>query len=363
MDAVLKALLLLNSVSADIRVWRKFQSLSFEPRALWEGDFESIGRNIKLSEGTFQLLKREAMTEWAEREIDKCSSSGISLVTCLEDAYPQELFDLENAPLLLYWKGAHIDIGSYRTVGVVGTRKCSQYGRKTAERIGNFCADYDNLLISGGAMGIDGCAHYGAAELHGNTIAVFGNGVDIVFPQCNAKLFDKILENGALVSEFPLGAAGEAWRFPRRNRIVAAMSERLIVVEAPIKSGAMITARIALELGREVWAVPGHIDDEVSDGPNRLIFDGAYPYVSADLFWGTQCIDTSSKDKAASSVPTLNHDESLVMGCLTRSGGRTVDNIADEVNISAAEVLKIITLLSAKGLVYSSGPGRYSSGN
>ncbi|MDO5562969.1 MAG: DNA-processing protein DprA [Synergistaceae bacterium] len=361
MDEVTKAFLLLGSVTADIRAWRKMAARSFEPRSLWEGDFTQIGRELRLSENSFDLLKRRAKAGWAEREAERCAALGVKLITCEDASYPSSLFDLDNAPLVLYWKGVDIDIQSYRTVGVVGTRKCSSYGKINAEKIGNCCANYNGLLISGGAMGIDGSAHHGASEANGKTIAVFGNGVDVVFPQCNAKLFDRIAENGALISEFPLGACGEAWRFPRRNRLVAALSERLVVVEAPMKSGAMITARLALELGREVWAVPGRINDEVSDGPNRLIFDGAYPYISDDVFWGPQVTDDISDGSAER--PVLSPVEQLVMDRLVRSGGHTVDNIADEVNMGAAEVLKIITLLSAKGLVYSSGPGRYSSKN
>jgi DNA processing protein len=188
-----------------------------------------------------------------------------------------------------------------------------------------------------------------------------------VYPAEHRELFNRILENGALYSEYALGERGEAWRFPRRNRIIVGLASRVVVVEAPHKSGAMITARFAAEEGRDVWAVPGRIDDERSAGSNRLIFDGAMPLVDFDIFFekpaqGAQKLlfaDEAAQKVKKNDNPPLSDPERVVLSYLTIHGDKTIDNLAGEAKMSAAEVFKIISVMSLRGLVFSSGPGRY----
>ncbi len=362
MDEVLKALLLLNKVGLDIRAWHKLSSQNVILSSLWKDDFDKI-KEFGISENSLTKIRENERSGWAEKEFEKCQKFGINIIPFLDAQYPKTLSNLKDAPLVLYWKGQIIDLIT-RPVGVVGTRRCTIYGQRIAERIGIHCAKANVPLISGGAAGIDGFAHNGVCDAGGKTVAIFGNGVDVVYPQSNRELFDRICDKGALISEFPLGVKGEAWRFPRRNRLVAALSEKLIVVEAPLKSGAMITARLALDLGREVWAVPGHINEQVSEGCNKLIFDGAYPYINDEVFWGIQkeqkLLFKDQTNIYSLCLDNLSLEEASIVKFLQRSGGHTIDNIANEVNMGAANVLKIIAILSAKEIVYTSAPGRFS---
>lgn len=364
MDESLKALLLLNSAGdGNAACWRKFLR-SRPASALWQEHYEQI-KDIGISETAHNKIMANFNSAWAEREYESCLNKGIRIIACTEADYPKALNDLGDPPLLLYWHGAAETLPP-GNIAVIGTRRASAYGRKTARIIGEMCAEKGLGVISGGASGIDGAAHTGSCERGGPTFAVFGTGVDRYYPSSHAALFEEIRRNGALISEYPLGASGEPWHFPRRNRIVAALSSRLVVVEAPKKSGAMITARHALELGREVWAVPGRIDEEISWGSNRLIFDGAFPFVDMETFFSVergQASLFSGKEAAAPAAKPekLTESESLIIDELRRQGEKTVDNISLAVKMSAADVMKNVAILSAKGLIYSSGPGRFSA--
>jgi DNA processing protein len=175
------------------------------------------------------------------------------------------------------------------------------------------------------------------------------------------------MEKGALYSEYPLGEKGEAWRFPKRNRIIVGLVSKVAVVEAPRKSGAMITASLAAEEGREVWAVPGRINDGRCEGSNGLIYDGAAPLVNLELFFGTKqqyaerTLFEGETPVRHPERPALSVSEEKLLSLLSIRGASTIDNLADEAKMSAADVFKIITVMSLRGLVYSSGPGRYSS--
>lgn len=360
MDELLKAFLLLNSVGADVRTWKKFKVLNTETSAIWK-DSHRLASSV-LSENAVNHLIDKEKNNWAEKEYEACMNKSIRLVCYGMPDYPEALNELEAPPLVLYWRGNSVSI-SDRTVGVVGTRRATAYGRRISYGIGSRCAAHGTAVISGGAAGIDGESHAGACDAGGETFAVFGTGVDVFFPTSHKELFERICNNGALISEFPLGSVGESWHFPRRNRIVSALSQKLIVVEAPLKSGAMITAKISLELGREVWAVPGRITESSSEGTNRLIFDGAYPLISFDTFFGVHGSQQSLFSKTQSSLTDeapFTKDELAVLSVLRRENDMTVDNIVLAVKMGAADVLKIIAVLSARGAVCSSGPGRFS---
>ena len=363
MDEALKALLLLCGANLSAKSWSAFQGAELPPRALWQAGYDELGAEV-FTENACARVRELAASGWAEREYEACGRIGVRLIAYGADDYPARLCDLSDPPAVLYWDGL-VPPPAARTVGAVGTRRASQYGLRVAKGLGSECARHGAVLISGGALGIDGAAHSGACSSGGVTLAVLGTGIDIIFPPQNRLLFDEIRHCGALVSEFPLGSRGEPWRFPKRNRVVAALSERLVVVEAPAKSGAMITARLALELGREVWAAPGHITDYSAEGSNRLIFDGAYPYISHSAFFfdaeGGGELAEEGAESASELIKSMSPEEASVISALRGSGGKTVDNIALEVKMSAADVLKTIAVLLAKGAVFSSGPGRYSA--
>lgn len=191
----------------------------------------------------------------------------------------ERLARFPGAPRWLYVRGSLPDAPS---VAIVGTRTCTAYGAELAKGYGRAAASAGWAVVSGMARGIDGAAHRGALDGCGTTVAVLGSGVDVVYPRRHRGLHDEIVAAGAVVSEFPPGTRPDAWRFPTRNRIISALADIVLVVEAGETGGALITARIALDQGVPVFATPGDVDREVSKGTNRLIRDGAFPVFDPD---------------------------------------------------------------------------------
>lgn len=217
-----------------------------------------------------------AAKEEAKRELERAQAINVRLISVADEAYPALLKLIPASPIVLYVKGT-LEPRDLQSVAIVGSRRCSVYGREVAERFGSNLAGVGVTVISGGARGIDTHAHKGAlVPKNGRTIAVLGCGVDQVYPPENRELFDRIVAQGAVVSEFPLGTPPNAENFPRRNRIVSGFSRGVLVVEADVKSGALITVKYAVEdHQRPVFAIPGRIDNPLSAGPHRLIRDGA----------------------------------------------------------------------------------------
>jgi DNA processing protein len=205
---------------------------------------------------------------------------GARMVAVGDPAYPTNLFDLADPPAVLFvrgrWPIEGIDAGDDGPgVAIVGSRTCSPAGAETAGLLASTVATTGSCVVSGGARGIDAAAHRGALDAAGATVAVLGCGIDILYPRSNRELFERLVREAAVVSEYPPGTPPEPFRFPARNRIVAALAVAVIVVEGATGSGSMITAELALDMGREVLAVPGPITSDLSDVPHRLIRDGA----------------------------------------------------------------------------------------
>ena len=360
----LEAMLALNACQLfDSRLDEKWTEGGLTPAS-----FVAAGRvlwtEFQCSEKKCAMLEQLLAREWAKKESGVCQKHGVKLLSFYDAAYPESLKDLQDPPLVLYMWGRHSLAA--QSVAVVGTRRCSPYGKRVATALGEQCAKGGLEVISGGARGIDGASHAGCLQSGGRTFAVLGTGVDVVFPSEHVALFESIRGQGALISEYPLGTTGRAWHFPQRNRIIAALGARLVVVEAPHKSGAMITAKQALELGREIWAVPGRMDEDICAGSNQLIFDGAYPLINYDVFgihpgkqrslFNSELIEEAGFYDGIDD-PTDRH----LLQFLAQQGDRTVDNLATELRMSAAEVTKRLVLLAARGRVFNSSPGRYSA--
>ncbi|HQC42046.1 MAG TPA: DNA-processing protein DprA [Verrucomicrobiota bacterium] len=220
-----------------------------------------------------------AIRNWEETvdlqsELQRIKNAECRVIITEDEEYPPLLREIYNPPFLLYVKGRILpqDKGA---VSIVGSRLTTLYGRETAYRLAQQLAYAGITVVSGGASGIDSAAHQGALSARGRTLAVLGNGLNHIYPAGNAELFEKIAENGALISQFPMDRAGDRQTFPIRNRIVAGMTLGTVVVEANQSSGALITAGMAAELNRQVFAVPGRIDSPRSSGCHRLIKEGA----------------------------------------------------------------------------------------
>jgi DNA processing protein len=224
---------------------------------------------------TFRDELRRARTADIEAFRAELASSGTACVTVFDPDYPEGLHDLHDPPLAVFLRGAVAFPAGRPAVAIVGARRASDTGLRLARRLGGFAAGAGVTVVSGMALGIDGAAHAGALDAAGVTVAVLGCGTDVAYPRSHRGLYGRILEHGLAVSEYPPGTAPAPWRFPARNRLIAALAQTVVIVEARVRSGALITADHALDLGRDVVAVPGAAGASASAGTNGLIKSGA----------------------------------------------------------------------------------------
>lgn len=339
--------------------------------ALTPSDLQNIdGIGTSKSHKIAQSL-RSAAAE-AARELEKAHALGVHLLCPDDAAYPVLLRTIPDPPAVLYVMGDLQD-RDLNAVAIVGSRRCSFYGREQAERFAALMAGAGIVVISGGARGVDSSAHRGAlSHPQGRTIAVLGSGVDVAYPPENEPLFKQIATRGAVVSEYPLGTAPLKENFPRRNRIISGLSRGVLVVEADDRSGALITARQACDdHGRTVFALPGRVDNPLSRGPHQLIRDGAVLCACLDDIVDNltpppqNAVDPSlfptpkSLTAPASHAPTppkvapsfsLSDRQQLILQAMG-SDPATVDQIIESTSLAAAAVLQELTFLSLKGAV------------
>jgi DNA processing protein len=294
-----------------------------------------------------------------DAEMRKVERAGAWLVTLADERYPALLRKLPDAPALLYVRGTLMP-GDELALSVVGTRKATTYGRDAAFQLSKQLAGNGVTIISGLAQGIDTVAHRGALEGGGRTLAVLGCGIDRVYPAENAKLAADVAACGALISEFPVGMPPDARNFPRRNRVISGLSLGVLVVEAPEKSGALITATIAAEQGRDVFALPGNIFSQSSRGTNRLIQDGAKLVIDvADILDELNVTHrTLQTQSAAEQIIPASETEARLMEYL----GADPIHIDDLVRLSGLPVAVVnstLTILELKGLARMVGHMQY----
>ncbi len=231
---------------------------------------------LRLKAETIQSILKKEFHDKAEEELNNVRTLGGDVLVLDDGSYPQLLREIADPPITLYVRGNWQECFETPCIGVVGSRRCSTYGRNAAEMLGRDLAEHGVCVVSGFARGIDSSAHKGAIAGKGKTVAVLGTGIDGVYPKENAKLVDEILASGgAIVSQFPLGTPPLKLNFPYRNRIISGLSYGILVIEASERSGSLITARLAMEQDREVLAIPGNITSKNSFGTNYLIKSGA----------------------------------------------------------------------------------------
>jgi DNA processing protein len=228
-----------------------------------------------LKRETIEAIKSREPREKAVREIEELARIGGEALTLNDDRYPKLLRETYDPPIVIYCLGNSVTAFAQPVIAIVGSRRCSTYGRNVAEKLSRELAERGVTIVSGLARGIDSAAHRGAVEGRGLTVAVMGTGLDGVYPKENRKLAARIIEQGALVTEFPLATPPVSQNFPFRNRVISGLAFGVMVVEGAERSGSLITARLAYEQGRDVFAVPGNITSAKSFGPNYLIKDGA----------------------------------------------------------------------------------------
>ena len=253
-----------------LRVLNHFGS----PKAALFADSEEYARIPGLREPERRALENKNLAR-AEEILDACADLGIQILTVTDASYPERLRQLEDAPALLYWKGRLPTFDSLPVIGVVGTRRATAYGLQTARRMGYQLAQSGGVVVSGMAKGVDAMATQGCLSAGQPAVGVLGCGLDVIYPRENRSLFRDMEERGCLISEYPPGTPPLGAHFPVRNRIISGLSLGVLVVEAPLRSGSLITARLANEQGRDVFAIPGTIDTDAFTGSNGLIQSGA----------------------------------------------------------------------------------------
>ncbi|HYE11137.1 MAG TPA: DNA-processing protein DprA [Patescibacteria group bacterium] len=282
--------------------------------------------------------------------------NGIKVYTIHDNEYPENLKNIYDPPPVLYVKGELIKEDSL-AVGIVGSRKASDYGLKAAQRIASRLAELGITIVSGMALGIDSASHKGALMSKGRTIAVFGCGLKYVYPMTNYNLSKEILKSGALISEYPFDTEAYPAQFPARNRIISGMSLGVIVVEAGEKSGSLITADFALEQGREVFAVPGNISSPNSKGTNTLIKSGAKLVSNIEDIIEELNLNIiySEKSNINNNVKLdISNEEGSVLAFLKEKGG-SKDEIAAVTGLQPGKTMAALTKLEIKGLVQQIG--------
>jgi DNA processing protein len=224
---------------------------------------------------TIAQLHDTEILDKAQAEIERLEALGAQVLTLADESYPRLLREIYDPPIALYVRGELESALAQPTIAVVGSRRCSTYGTNAANFLARELAAHGITIVSGLARGIDGAAHRGALEAGGKTVGVIGTGMDVIYPKEHKKLTEEMVASGAVVSEFPLCTPPLAQNFPYRNRVISGLCLGVLIVEAAEHSGSLITARLASEQGREVFAVPGNITSQTSFGPNYLIKDGA----------------------------------------------------------------------------------------
>lgn len=272
--------------------------------------------------------------------------------------FPARLLELSDCPKGIYVRGSLPD-PSQKTVAIVGARMCSAYGRAAAFHFARVLSSNGVQVISGLALGIDGAAHEGAMASGGKTFAVLAGGVDICYPRSHIGLYEQMKESGGILSEEACGCPPMARLFPKRNRIISVLSDVVLVVEARKKSGSLITADFAAEQGRDIFAVPGRLEDSLSEGCNELIFQGAGIAVSPERMLESIGKTPKKSDNLGDVVQNvLARDENLVYSCLSLHP-QGLENLCKETKMSVDTVMEAVMRLQLRGLVQEIGRNRY----
>jgi DNA processing protein len=347
------------------RVLRRFGS----PEGVFRASLADLESCHLPAQAAQAIAKKEAFKR-AEKELNGVRKiAGCGLLNWTEPEYPQSLLQIYDPPVLLYVRG-DAQVLNLPSLSIVGTRRPTLYGTQMAQRLGRDLAARGLVIVSGLARGIDAIGHLGAMDANGRGIGVLGTGIDVCYPKENKKLYEKVLERGAIISEFPLRSHPAPENFPVRNRIVAGMPLGVVVVEGAQYSGSLITARLAMEFGREVFGVPGNVTQAVSFAPNLLIKQGAKLVacvedvieelptpVRAAL---VQAEQPESEQRNRLAAASLNGTQKKLYELLSPEVPVPIDDIVELSGLNSSEVLATLFDLEMKGIVRQS-PGKQFS--
>lgn len=328
--------------------------------------FKSLKKFWRAPDEKIKKLKIDAKTQQAiiefRQKIDPAVylkmvyEKGIKVVSLNDRDYPANLRQIVSAPPVLYFRGT-LSANDDLAIAVVGARHATVYGRQITEQLVGSLVMSGLTIVSGLARGIDSIAHKAALAAGGRTIAVLGSGVDTIYPPENRNLANEIIKNGAIVSEFPLGFPAVPSNFPARNRIISGLALGVLVTEAALDSGSLITAGCAAEQGREVFAVPGPINSKMSEGANNLIKEGVHPATAADDI--LEILDIKKKQRQIETrieTKNLGNDEKKILGLLDRET-KHIDLIARESKMPIDQISAVLSKMEILGLIKNYGAG------
>ena len=293
-----------------------------------------------------------------EKKIHKELTEDIRYIANSDQEFPEKLKELHDCPKGIYVRGKLPD-PEKKSVAIVGARMCSAYGRATASYFARVLAANDVQIISGLALGIDGAAHEGALMAGGATFAVMAGAVDTCYPRAHIELYEQMRRTGGIISEEPCGCPPLPKLFPKRNRLISALSDMVLVVEAKKKSGSLITADFAAEQGRDIFAVPGRLEDSLSEGCNELIFQGAGIAISPERMleiMGKNCEKSDNSKLFMQNV--LARQENMVYSCLSLQP-KTLEELCAAAKLPISSVTESVMLLQLQGLAKEIGRNRY----
>ena len=324
---------------------------------IYSADVYSLKDAGMLTEADINSLSKKNLdyAKEMQRELSKLSASVIPLDS---DKYPELLKKIHQPPVTLYARGSYTDFNSSLSVAMVGTRKATNYGRSAAYNIARELSENGVTVVSGLAMGIDAKSHEGALAGGSPTVAVIASGLDSLYPKINTPLMNKILSNGAVISEYLPGTPAERYHFPERNSIIAGMCKATVVVEADLKSGSLITAKHATEENRDVFAVPGNITSSSCKGSNFLLKDGANMLTSAKDILDYYNIGYRDTQRFVADTPSDNTPEGKILSCI---GSESVlaDIICQKTGLDIGTVNANLMMLEIKGKVIKLAGGYY----
>ncbi|MBR5479988.1 MAG: DNA-processing protein DprA [Clostridia bacterium] len=296
-----------------------------------------------------------------DKIMNYCLKNGVAIITRDDEDFPESLRHIYNPPLLLFALGDISCLNKKLVISFVGTRSCSAYGIRIADKLAGEIAKYGVVVVSGMAKGIDSAAHEATIRAGGKTVAVLGSGIDVCYPKINKKLMNQIAKTGAVITEFVPGTAPERENFPFRNRIISGLARGVVITEAPERSGALITASYAADQGKDVFAVPGDITNPCSVGTNRLIADGAKLITCVDDilveyiddFTGMDLERQIETNETSSAIEDLiedyTEDEKAILRAIG-TGEVHIDKIIHDSGLDSAYVISMLTMFEITGI-------------
>ena len=330
-------------------------------RTLFSMKEEELSSSFRLRDEEMAALTAGRSLPFIRQQMNEMRERGLAYYPIFHPSFPQRLRLIPDPPIGIWAAGALPD-PQLRTVGVVGARMCTEYGRKLAQMLGERLAGAGWITVSGMALGVDSASHAGALRGQGQTIAVLGSGADVCYPRSSRGIYEQIRGGGgAVISEYPPGTQPRAENFPVRNRIISGLSDVLIVVEARKRSGSLITVDCALEQGKTIYAVPGRYDDPLSIGCNTLIAQGAgilydIDAVLEDIAGGSPLLQEEADADTAAKLP--DGDAARVYGCM-RYSAKDLTTLQRETNLTLLALLDVLDRLKQLDLIEETGRNQY----